>query len=85
MLSVLFLIALPPGQVVLISALHHGVIHGLDIHAVLEGLFRGRADTPPASLGPMVIPSRHSQGNEDDSADDTKKDHDLHLTQFVRW
>jgi hypothetical protein len=35
------------------------------------------AEAQPTSLGPVVIPGRQAQGNEDYSADDTQKDHDL--------
>ena len=63
-------VALPPGHPVFFSALHYRVIHGLDVHAMLESLFAGRTDAPPAPLGPVVIPACQPQDDDDYSADD---------------
>jgi hypothetical protein len=62
-------VALPPGHPVFFSALHHRVIHGLDVHTMLESLSGGRTDAPPAPLGPVVIPACQARGNDDQSAD----------------
>ena len=44
-------------------------------------LFCGNTGALPASLGPLVIPGREAQGNEDYSADDFQKEHDF--TWFI--
>ena len=77
----LLLIALSPGHPIF-SDLHRRVSHGFDVHAVLESFFGGSADMPPAPLGPVVIPGRQAQGNDDHSTDDGQEDHLLHLVHM---
>ena len=79
----LLLITLPPGHPVLFSSLHYRVFHGIDVHAVLESLFRGSAHPPPAPFGPMVVPACQAQDNDDYSPDDAQKDHYSHLIDFA--